>query len=118
LQQLIDRTGFSRGGVSDMLKELHSTGKCRIQRWRKSACKPIAVYAAGPGQDSKTKPVPMTSAERDARYIKKLERTGRLGERQARMASNRRALIARKNGDPLVAALFGMGRAQQAKEGV
>ncbi len=116
--QLVERTGHSQGGTSRMLAELHAAGKCHIIRWRRAKRgTAYPVYAAGPGKDSVCNIRPMTSAERSARYLKKLDRLGLLEQLRKRNAADQRAVTLRKRGDPLINALFGKGRAA-TKEGV
>lgn len=106
--QLVDRTGQSQGSMSRVVREMQAAGQCHIIRWRRAKAGPAyPVYAAGAGVDRPCRIVPFTSAERDERYKKKLERRGLLGQLRAREAVNQRAVTLRKRGDPLVNALFG-----------
>ena len=113
--QLRERTGLSVGNISRVTAELHSAGKIHITRWRRGVRGgPVPVYAAGAGTDRKCAIENYTRAEVCARYIKRHAKRGTLEQYRARMAANQRAVTLRKQGDPLVNALFGRVTAKEA----
>lgn len=110
--QLVDRTGLSQGNISRISAELHAAGKCHIARWRRGVRGgPVPVFASGEGIDRVCKVENYTRAEVCARYKKRLEKHGLMDQHRARLAANQRAVTLRKRGDPLINALFGIGRA-------
>lgn len=106
--KLSETTGLAQSTVSRRVHSMHKDGKCHIHRWRKSSSgRRMAVYKAGAGVDAVCAIAPLTQKEINARFRARLVRTGRVVEIRERNNASARAARMRKDGDPLVTALFG-----------
>ncbi len=96
------------------LVQMHLDGTVRIARWAVQATgreTRLPAYRAGPGHDA-PRPAVLTSAQRQ---IKHMARVRRDEDRYELHKARNRARKLKTARDPLVAALFGAARAQEAR---
>lgn len=117
--KIIEITGLSQNSVFRMVRDIHAAGNCHIRSWKKSRGNQrlIAVFAAGKGKDA-PKPVvaPMTSAERSRAHVARLRKNGKIVDYLAREAERMRHRRIRRDGDPLMNALYGAPAQRKSKQ--
>ena len=96
------------------LVQMHLDGTVRIARWAVQATgreTRLPAYRAGAGRDA-PRPAVLTSAQRQVKHMARVRRDE---DRYEMHKARNRARKLKTSRDPLVAALFGAARAQEAR---
>ena len=113
-RELAPRVFLSAEQTRRYLVQMHHDGAVRIARWAVQATgreTRLPAYRAGDGRDA-PRPAVLTSAQRQ---IKHMARVRRDEDRYELHKARNRARKLKSVRDPLVAALFGAVRAQEAR---
>ena len=113
--EIVSKSGVSQASVLKWVGQLHADRKICIAGWKPHprAGAGMVVYAVGDLQDVPCKLKHLTKRQIRLRFEAKAKLDGRWDRMQARWRSKYWIRKARAVGDPLVAALFGMARAQE-----
>lgn len=112
---LQERTGLSPANICKWVKTLSDQHRIYIVSWKTDGCGGMnggafqARYLLGNEPDA-PKPIPMTAAETDRRYRRRLVQAGLIDDVRERNATYARKKYWDRKGprrDPLIAALFG-----------
>lgn len=113
---IVIKSGVSQASVLKWVGQLHADRKIYISSWRPHprAGAAMAVYAIGDLPDAPCKLKHLTKRQIRLRFEAKAKLDGRWDSMQARWRSKYWIRKAATVGDPLVAALFGAVRDQEA----
>lgn len=113
---LVARSGVSQAAVLRWVRVLHAAGEIHIADWapHPRAGAHMAVYALGNLPDVKCKLKTLTKKQIRTRFDKKAKEDGRYDAMKAKWRSKYWIRKAAAVGDPMVSALFGAARAQEA----
>ena len=114
---IVINSGVSQAAVLRWVRLLHADHKIHIAGWRPHprAGAAMAVYAVGDLPDAPCKLKHLTKRQIRLRFEAKAKKDGRYDSMKARWRSKYWVRKASAVGDPLVAALFGAARAQEAQ---
>ena len=114
---IVIKSGVSQAAVLRWIRLLHAERKIYIASWKPHprAGAAMAVYAVGDLPDVPCKLPHLTKRQIRQRFEAKAKKDGRYDSMKARWRSKYWIRKAGAVGDPLVAALFGAARAQEAK---
>jgi hypothetical protein len=106
---IIRKTGLIATTVRERLSALNDAGRSHIRRWKPAKQGPaIPVHYAGYGINVECNIKPRTKQDRYRRWVTKMTRTGKIIEIKERRKQQRAYRnLRRREGDPLVNALFG-----------
>lgn len=115
--EIVIKSGVSQAAVLRWVRLLHAGRKIYIASWKPHprAGAAMAVYAVGDLPDAPCKLQHLSKRQIRLRFEAKAKLDGRWDRMQARWRSKYWIRKAGTVGDPLVAALFGAARAQEAR---
>lgn len=116
--EIVARTGIPSSTVAKLVRDLRAAGKTHIARWRraKGTGTFTPVHVVGAGVDAKCTLKRLTPQELQARFRKRLERSGKAEEYRAQISERRKhARMRTISGDPLTNALFGTPKQRKQK---
>lgn len=117
--QIMAATDLSRSTVAKLVNELRAEKRVYVKGWKRPKSKGVfmAVYAPGAAADVPCQLERRTKKDAYARYIKRLDRSGKLEAFREKSKEKRGHLKMRKvTGDPLLNALFGSPVERRKKE--